>query len=182
MISTERAEAATISVSYSDVLNPNVDLGCISVFCNNTTYTHDITDAASGAFNTATDLLTTAVLVLDFSGQNGTSEKATIQVDGSTLWSNQVVADVTFSSGVFGSLLTSLQADGTLSVSIWATNPALFGSRSFTLVSSTLSARGDRTIPDPQPVPTPEPASLLLLGSGLTGLAMRARRRKQAKA
>jgi hypothetical protein len=173
MIGLSAATAGATPVSFSDTVTPNVELGCIFGICSSPySYTQDITDAASGSFNSATDTLNLASLTLNFDDVSGVGTvRANLSVDGSTFWNNAAVADVSFGSASFPALVTALTTDGKITVTI---TPSPNLADRFTLVSSTLTASGDRAAPQ-DPLPTPEPGTIMLLATGLAGLTVRGR-------
>jgi hypothetical protein len=88
---------------------------------------------------------------------------------GNNIWSYTTFAlGASFFDDIANGLQVTMDIDTTHNYNNWAV----------TLAKSVLSTDGG-TIPDPDPNPVPEPASLVLIGSGLAGLALRRKRSKK---
>lgn len=146
------------------------------------TFTHVFTDVGPNgqAYNASTDSIVGGTLVLDLydgilipGGLDG-NEKTTVTVDLATVLEKEEVdgtwlwGEDTFTIDLGGKGLLDVLIDGNLAVKITATKGDFYFDK------STLTVDADR----PAPAPVPEPATLMLLGSGLIGLAGFRRRQK----
>ena len=153
--------ANAIPTTWTDPYSANVLMDRSNSFYS---YDHDIT---SVGFNPGVDSVLTWDITLYFTddSRRDLSEWAFVNLPG-------LIADRTFEVDFNDSIYTgfsvagtiSLNIDGLLSVDIYRT------SGDFYFKGSTLNAYGDSA-------PVPEPATMLLLGTGLFGLAVGSRKK-----
>ena len=168
------APASAAIVTLTDVVN-----GPVTVFSgpgNDYTYTHTLSP-----FNPGTDTILTGTLTIQVSNpSNGGNFQ--VQFDSGTFVNEGPIpaSPTSYTFNVNGTpyggvnLLTDLQADGQLQVTVRLVGGGTPGTESFVFDKSTLEVRVET------PNAIPEPASLFLIGSGLLGFAVvrRACRRK----
>ena len=148
--------------TWTDKVDPAPD-----ILINNANpyrYTHDI---RADGFNPGSDFVHDFSLYINLYDNNQLdgAESVRVTLDGS--WNAGTfngANDVDFGYGLIGSLL--LLEDGLLNVRLSATRG------DFMFADSTLTANGNETSP------VPEPTTLLLLGTGLIGLASFRRKSK----
>jgi hypothetical protein len=141
--------------TWTDVVTPERDVFIGPAY----SYTHNIND---NGFDSGSDFVSDFSLYINLydNSQEDGAERVRVTLDG---WWNagtfNGANDVDFGYGLIGSLL--LLEDGLLNVRLTATRG------DFMFADSTLTANGNET----GTAAVPEPATLLLLGSGLLGLA-----------
>jgi len=133
-------------------------------------YTHDLTDNSPTPFNPGEDLILSYNLNVSLYDDRGFLDLGEIAFIDQPGLLGDGVYDFSYTNQDFGWSLTgllSLNLLGGLDVTITSVGG------DFYLASSTLTACGDNAS-----APVPEPATLLLLGSGLLGLAGLRKRNK----
>lgn len=160
--------ASAAPYTWTDVYDPSPDVELDSG--ESISFTHMITDAASGGFRPGIDSVWDAdILIALYDDGDSQLEQARFRFDGnSSSWYE--VNGSAGSPSLFGfDLNNSWLTDGLLSVRVSADDS---WREDFFFARSTLTVRGDQ-------VPVPEPASLALLGLGLAVVGVAARRRKR---
>jgi hypothetical protein len=166
------AAVHAIPVTFTDIVNPVdvklTDGGQVETY----SFTHNIID---NGFNSATDQIISAEIDLSFGDDEndfwliGATETVRIRLDNVTQGNPFEVNTGIYS---FNVKTQFLQTDGSLTVFLEAR------SGDFYFKDSRLDVYANRTAPAPAAVP--EPGSMALMGLGMLGLGMAARRKMKA--
>lgn len=149
--------------------------GSAHVISGTYSYTHDITDGVNG-YRAGIDSVSSATLSLwlyddAFMGDiplfGDGEEVVGFRFDNGS-WISRVVDSVFHSLDQFDFTVTNSVSDGLLNVTLRAL------SGDFVFAGSTLTVRGDRA------TAVPEPAAVTMLGLGLLGMGLVARRRRRS--
>lgn len=165
------AAAMAVPMTWTDTIDFNPDVRISPL--NGKSYFHNITDNGfKSALNSGNDTISGYSLKVSiFDDNDRGAESAIVWTLGGTHSYDFAFSSQTYEGGILG--VIDILDDGTLNVSV----SSLWGD--FFLGASELKVFGDDGEAPPPPPLThaPEPGSLILMGSGLIGVALCGRRR-----